>query len=44
MFNGGPAPAEMAATDVDGNGSGPNIADLVYLVNYMFNGGPPPVC
>ncbi|MFH1686556.1 MAG: putative Ig domain-containing protein [bacterium] len=28
--------------DVDGNGVGPNIEDLVYLVNYMFNGGPPP--
>ncbi|MFH1686046.1 MAG: hypothetical protein ABIE70_00820, partial [bacterium] len=30
--------------DVDGNGTGPDITDLVYLVNYMFNGGPvPPV-
>ena len=28
--------------DADGNGSGPDIGDLVYLVNYMFNGGPPP--
>ncbi len=28
--------------DVDGDGEGPNIADLVYLVDYMFNSGPPP--
>ena len=30
--------------DVNGNGSGPDIADLVYLVAYMFQGGPAPVC
>jgi len=29
--------------DVDGDGEGPNIADLVYLVDYMFNSGPPPL-
>ena len=30
--------------DVNNNGAGPDIEDLVYLVNYMFNGGPmPPV-
>ena len=28
--------------DVDGNGSGPDISDLVYFVNWMFNGGPAP--
>ncbi len=28
--------------DIDGNGVGPDIADLVYLVDYMFNGGPAP--
>jgi PKD repeat protein len=28
--------------DVDGNGVGPDIADLVYLVDFMFNDGPPP--
>lgn len=28
--------------DIDHNGTGPDIGDLVYLVNYMFNGGPPP--
>ncbi len=28
--------------DVDGDGAGPNIADLVYMVDYMFNSGPPP--
>ena len=28
--------------DADGNGVGPDIEDLVYLVNYMFAFGPPP--
>jgi hypothetical protein len=28
--------------DVDNDGQGPNISDLVYLVTYMFQGGPPP--
>ena len=28
--------------DIDGDGSDLNIADLVYLVDYMFNGGPEP--
>ena len=29
--------------DVNGNGAGPDIADLVYLVAYMFSSGPAPV-
>ena len=28
--------------DVDGNGAGPDISDLVYIVQYMFGGGPAP--
>ena len=38
------APAWVCG-DADGNGSGPDIADLVYLVDYMFGqpAGPPPV-
>ena len=28
----------------DGAPSSPDIADLVYMVNYMFNAGPPPPC
>lgn len=28
--------------DMDGSSAWPDIADLVYLVDYMFNGGPPP--
>ena len=30
--------------DIDHNGSGPDIADLVYLVTYMFGGGAAPAC
>ena len=30
--------------DIDHNGTGPDIADLVYLVTYMFGSGPNPVC
>ena len=30
--------------DINSDGSDINIADLVYLVTYMFNGGPPPLC
>ena len=30
--------------DVDRDGVGPNIADLVYLVTYMFGDGPEPPC
>jgi len=28
--------------DIDDNGAEPNIADLTYLVEYLFNSGPPP--
>jgi hypothetical protein len=30
--------------DIDYNGGEPDIADLVYLVDYMFAGGPQPPC
>jgi len=30
--------------DSDGSGSGPDIADLVFTIAYMFSGGPPPEC
>jgi len=30
--------------DADRNGTGPDIADLVYLVAYMFQGGAQPLC
>ena len=37
-------PPEGYCGDVDGqNPPDPDIADLVYLVNYMFKAGPPPV-
>lgn len=28
--------------DIDGSDENPNIADLTYLVDYLFRGGPPP--
>jgi len=30
--------------DINGDGGGPDIADLVYLVAYMFSAGPAPTC
>ena len=30
--------------DIDNNGSGPDIADLIYMVTYMFQEGPEPPC
>ncbi|MBU8933679.1 MAG: Ig domain-containing protein [candidate division Zixibacteria bacterium] len=32
----------QACGDIDANGEEPNIADLTYLVAYLFTGGPPP--
>jgi hypothetical protein len=34
---------EFVCGDLDGSGSGPDISDLIYLVGWMFSGGPPPV-
>lgn len=36
-------PDHTFASDVNGDGIGPDISDLVYLVTYMFGGGPSPV-
>ena len=33
----------LLCADIDGNGTAADIADLLYLVNYAFNSGPPPV-
>ena len=42
---GGPSPSCcVRRADVDHNGAGPDIADLLYLVNYMFQGGDQPPC
>jgi len=30
--------------DINDDGSGPDISDLVFLVSYMFSGGPEPPC
>ncbi len=34
--------ADYICGDADGSGEGPDIADLVYLVAFMFSGGPEP--
>ena len=34
----------LLRADINHNGAGPDIGDLVYLVNYMFNAGPVPPC
>lgn len=36
-------PGYTFASDVNGDGTGPDISDLVYLVSFMFGGGPGPV-
>lgn len=33
---------EFICGDINGDWNGPNIADLTYLVDYLFFGGPPP--
>lgn len=43
FFSGGTSCCVIRA-DVDHNGTGPDIGDLVYMVNFMFNGGPLPPC
>ena len=37
-------PDDCLAGDVDDQGDGPDIGDLVYLGSYMFQQGPPPPC
>ncbi|MFH1686334.1 MAG: hypothetical protein ABIE70_02280 [bacterium] len=44
LFGGGPVTCCLLRADINHDGVGPDIGDLVYLVNYMFNGGPPPPC
>jgi hypothetical protein len=33
---------EFICGDCNGNGAGPSVADLTFLVSYLFNAGPPP--
>lgn len=42
LFEVGPAPECMEEINVDGQGAVGDLADLIYLVNYMFLHGPPP--
>ncbi|MFH1687275.1 MAG: hypothetical protein ABIE70_07100 [bacterium] len=37
-------PCCLIRGDLDDNGLGPDIADLIYMVGYMFHDGPPPSC
>jgi hypothetical protein len=41
MFTGGPAPVCVEEADIDGSGE-IDISDLVFLVDYVFTGEPPP--
>jgi outer membrane protein assembly factor BamB len=34
---------QWVCADINASGSGPDISDLVYLVSYMFQGGPAPL-
>jgi len=43
MFLSGPPPPCKTEADVNGNGWGPDIQDLVYAVNYLYKKGPDPV-
>jgi len=42
MFTGGPEPIPFESGDIDCSGGPIDIADLVHLVDYMFNDGPAP--
>ena len=33
---------EPICGDIDDDGTGPNVADLTYFVDFLFSGGPPP--
>lgn len=41
--SGGPAPSPLAAGDANGDGT-INVGDAVYLITYIFRGGPAPIC
>lgn len=34
--------SEIACGDINGDGEGPNVSDMTYLVSYLFSGGPEP--
>ncbi len=47
LFRGGPAPASLASSDLNGSGGGASsidIADVTYLVAFLFRAGLSPVC
>ena len=41
---GGTTEPEFARGDADTNGGAPNIADGIFILNFLFLGGPSPVC
>jgi len=43
MFSDGPAPENELSADCDGS-PGLDISDLIYMVDFMFNSGPPLIC
>jgi len=44
LFKGGFSPDPIERGDVDCSGTTPDINDLVYIINYIFNHGPEPCC
>jgi hypothetical protein len=41
IFKGGSAPNSPESADANGYGN-VDVGDAVYLIHYIFNGGPPP--
>jgi Dockerin type I domain len=44
LFKSGPAPDPLARGDVNCSNDIPNLDDLVYIINYIFNHGDEPCC
>jgi len=41
LYRDGPAPDPLEAGDTNSDGQ-INLGDVVYLIDYLFRGGPPP--
>ena len=43
VYNDGPEPANMEASDVDNSGS-LNLVDILVIIDFIYNDGPEPSC